>query len=247
MTHRNGLFFLIALAVVTAPVAAQIPDTFTNLQVLPKDITKPELIAEMRQIAGALGARCHTCHVGEPGTRLKGYDFASDDKPMKQTAREMMKIVREINAELLPRIGKDRAELLQVSCMTCHHGLARPQSLAGTLIEALESDGVDAAVERYRELRERYYGRHAYDFSEWRLIKLAETLTGHDNLGAARRFLELNVEIYPEFGMSYVELGQLEQRAGAKRQALASYRKAIELMPEMEPRIQELIDQLKEE
>ncbi len=227
-----------------SPAPAQIPDAFSNLQVLPEDISKGELIAEMRHIAGALGARCHTCHVGEPGASLEGYDFASDEKALKQTAREMMKMVREINGELLPRIGKDRAELIEVRCVTCHHGLNRPQTLDDTLLETLASDGVDAAIDRYRELREQYYGRAAYDFSEWRLIRVAERLAGEDKAGAARRFLELNVEFYPESGKSYYDLGQLDQGAGDKEGALANYRKAAELSPDFAPRIQRIIDQL---
>ncbi len=37
--------------------AAQIPDKFTNLKVLPKDISKGELVGIMRAFSGALGVR----------------------------------------------------------------------------------------------------------------------------------------------------------------------------------------------
>ena len=167
-------------------------------------------------MTGALGARCHTCHVGEPGPSLEGYDFASDDKEQKQIAREMIKMVRQINAELLPAAVPDRARPLQVACVTCHHGVNRPQTLVDTLAGVLENDGLDAAVEHYRELREKYYGRAAYDFSEWRLINLAERLVGEAKVDAARRFLELNAEVYPEFGKSFYDLGELDQQAATK-------------------------------
>jgi hypothetical protein len=40
-----------------SPALAQIPTKFTNLEVLPKDIPRAELIATMRGFAGALGVR----------------------------------------------------------------------------------------------------------------------------------------------------------------------------------------------
>lgn len=240
-----AILTLVVLAAV--PVEAQIPDEFQNLQILPKDISKGELIAQMRHMAGALGARCHHCHVGEPGPSLEGYDFTSDEKATKKTARVMMKMVAEINGEMLPRIGKERAELVEVRCVTCHHGQARPRTLVAVLTEVLEDDGIDAAVAEYRELRERYYGRSTFDFGEWRLLNLAESLGEKDRLDDAKRFLELNIEFYPESGMTYFGLGQFHQRKGEKEQALAHYKKAAELMPEMAPRLAPRIEQLSQE
>ena len=58
----------ISLALAVAPVALmaqggppQGPPK--NLQVLPKDTPRPQLIAMMRGVAGALGVRCNYCHV----------------------------------------------------------------------------------------------------------------------------------------------------------------------------------------
>ena len=70
---------LVILSVAIAPVAAQIPDEFTNLKVLPKEISRRELVSIMRGFAGALGVRCKHCHVGENPDSFEGYDFASDD------------------------------------------------------------------------------------------------------------------------------------------------------------------------
>ncbi len=242
-----AVLLLAALPLATQRVGAQIPDEFTNLKVLSKDISKPDLIAQMRQMAGALGARCHHCHVGEPGPSLAGYNFASDEKETKKTARVMMQMVDEINGKLLPQIGKEAAELVKVRCETCHSGQSRPLTLAQILTESLEQDGIDAAVAKYRELRERYYGRATYDFGEWSLINLAETLGGGGKLDEAKRFLELNAELNPEFGMSYFGLGQFHQRKGEKEQALENYKKAAALMPDMAPRLQPMIDQLSQE
>ena len=52
--------------IVTASFA-QIPDTYTNLKVLPKDIKKAQLMQYMKDFSKALGVRCHACHKGEEG------------------------------------------------------------------------------------------------------------------------------------------------------------------------------------
>jgi len=59
-----GLAALGAL-LTASPARAEIPDEFTNLEVLPEDITRGELVSIMRGFAGALGVRCNHCHVGE--------------------------------------------------------------------------------------------------------------------------------------------------------------------------------------
>jgi len=71
--------FVIGLTALLAAAGAraQIPDKFTNLRVLPKDIAKPKLVETMRAWSGALGQRCDFCHV-ERKAPEHGNDFASD-------------------------------------------------------------------------------------------------------------------------------------------------------------------------
>src|SRR3954467_6116960 len=53
-----------------------------NLQILPKDIARPELLATMRGFTQALGVQCNYCHIAEgQGGRN---DFAADDKQLKK-------------------------------------------------------------------------------------------------------------------------------------------------------------------
>jgi len=40
---------------------AQIPDKFENLQVFPKEISKQDLIGNMKSFAMGLGVRCQFC------------------------------------------------------------------------------------------------------------------------------------------------------------------------------------------
>ena len=74
-----------------------------NLQVLPDSISGEALTQMMRGFGTALGVKCGHCHVRGEG----GMDFASDAKPHKQIAREMIRMVVEINGETLPGIERE--------------------------------------------------------------------------------------------------------------------------------------------
>jgi hypothetical protein len=103
---------------------AQIPEKFTNLQVLSKDIQRPALVSVMRSFAMELGVRCEHCHVGE-GNDLSKFDFAADAKAPKAVARTMMKMLVTINNESLKGVG-DPARQPKVTCYTCHRGATKP-------------------------------------------------------------------------------------------------------------------------
>ena len=104
---------------------AQIPDTYTNLKVLPKDIKKAQLLQHMKNFSKALGVRCHFCHKGEEGKSLSTYDFASDENYHKDIARLMIGMTHKINGEILKDL-KD-GQFTQVTCQTCHRGNKEPE------------------------------------------------------------------------------------------------------------------------
>ena len=105
---------------------SQLPTKFTNLQVLPKDVAPRALIDLMRSFALGLGVRCEQCHVGE-GNDLSKFDFASDTKPAKATARQMLKMMIAINDELLAGVGEPPPPgTRKVTCFTCHRGATKP-------------------------------------------------------------------------------------------------------------------------
>ena len=122
---RKTVLVFAAILAAAAQAPAQIPETFTNLQVLPKDIPRAELVGIMRGFTRALGVRCDHCHVGPGPATLEGFDFASDGKETKKVARVMMRMTQEINTRLLPQTG--RSPLTEVRCMTCHRGVAKPE------------------------------------------------------------------------------------------------------------------------
>jgi cytochrome c553 len=94
----------------------------TNLKILQKDISEDELHHVMREYSRALGVKCGFCHERKEGQ--KHADFASDNKPEKLVAREMMLMVNDINNKYLATAGKGRFE--KISCVTCHMGRKVP-------------------------------------------------------------------------------------------------------------------------
>jgi thioredoxin reductase len=118
------------VGVLTSAVAAQIPAKFTNLQVLPKDIQRPELLATMKNFALNLGVRCEHCHVGE-GNDLSKFDFAADTKPAKATARRMLRMTMDLNKQVA-EIGEPAAAgAPKITCFTCHRGATKPLTAPG--------------------------------------------------------------------------------------------------------------------
>ena len=120
-----------SIGFVSTAQAPQLPTTFTNLQVLPKDIAQRPLIDLMRSFAQGLGVRCEHCHVGE-GNDLSKFDFAADTKPTKATARKMLKMMFAINDDLLTGVGDPApAGTRKVTCFTCHRGELKPLTSKG--------------------------------------------------------------------------------------------------------------------
>jgi photosynthetic reaction center cytochrome c subunit len=104
----------------------QAPPPPQNLQVLPKDISREELIGTMRGYTAGLGVQCNYCHVQEG--RGGRNDFATDEKQPKKTARVMITMMSHVNETLASGIGKPAADITKVQCVTCHRGEAIPKN-----------------------------------------------------------------------------------------------------------------------
>lgn len=202
-----------------------------NLQVLPDTISHDALIAVMRNFTGALGVRCAHCHVPYDPAKPDSLNFASDAKPAKDVARGMMRMVREINGELLPEIPELGENRMAVGCVTCHRGAARPLMLEDTLLTVARTQGADSAVAAYRALRTQYYGRFTYDFGERSLNTLATRLAAQGRQAESRRILELNAEQFPNSAGAAFELGRTLEALGERDRAIEQYRRAVTLQP----------------
>jgi hypothetical protein len=89
-----------------------------NIKVL-TGMPASQLIPVMNFFSASMGRRCNYCHVNNQGQ----WDYASDAKPEKTSAREMIKLVMDINKTT------ERLKLDSVSCYTCHRGRTSPQSI----------------------------------------------------------------------------------------------------------------------
>ena len=221
---------------------AQIPQTFENLQILPKDISSDALVQRMREFSFALGVRCQHCHSGGDGISFKGVDFKSDEKVAKQKARVMMRMVQTLNTTTLADLPGRSAPPVGVDCATCHRGSALPKMLDAVLRETIAKDGIPAAVKQYRELRgEMEQGR--YDFGEWSMNELARILTAEGNTAAAIAMLELNAEFYPKSASIDMMLADLHRTRGERDKAIARYRLVLEKEPN-NPRAKQRLSEL---
>lgn len=107
----------------TTPAPGPLAPPYKNLQIFPKDIAQADLVNNMKFFAQSLGVRCSHCHVGVEGQPLSTFDFASDAKVQKQTARAMLRMVHRINGE---DFGVKEFKDVKVTCYTCHRGSAKP-------------------------------------------------------------------------------------------------------------------------
>lgn len=96
-----------------------------NIQVL-KGLPDSQLFLLMNFVGDSLGVNCDHCHVkGEknPQTGEDTWLWERDDKKEKTVARDMMRMVLELNRTTFNREAV-------VSCYTCHRGSTRPERMA---------------------------------------------------------------------------------------------------------------------
>ena len=102
MTGGAGLLLIAMLAICAQRVSSQ-----TMLAQLGDE----KLRTVMDEYNRALGVECAHCHVPDK--------WADESKPQFATARNMGRMVAELNGRLLKDIGT-------VNCWTCHRGDVRP-------------------------------------------------------------------------------------------------------------------------
>jgi hypothetical protein len=233
----------VLLLSLTAMVAwAQIPDKFTNLKVLPKDVSKQDLMNTMRGFTNGLGVRCEYCHASST-TNPNEPDFASDQKPEKTTARVMMQMTGLINTQELPKITTKHPDRVDVRCRTCHRGIPRPILIGDLLASAYKSGGLDSLKARYEGLRSHYYGSDSFNFSDRLLPQMSESLGGRGNPALATALAEYNLHWFPQSGYAHLAMGQAEFASGDNAKGEAELKKALEL----DPSLKEAVDRMRQQ
>jgi len=228
-----GLAAGVVLAFVTLAGAQEAapPWKAKNVQYFPGDISRDTLTQRMREFSFALNVRCQYCHAGGDGVSFEGVDFASDEKQAKVKARAMLRMTREINDTLLAKIPARAEPRIEVACVTCHRGRRQPKTLQTVLFETVETEGIAAAVARYKELRGNMVSG-VYNFGEWEINELARRLYEDKDYASAIAILETNGEFYPKSAAIDFQLGELHRLRGEKDQALACYRRTLEKAPD---------------
>lgn len=238
-----ALALVIPTLVLTSPAAAQGGgggEGPKNLQVLPKDMPRSQVIGIMRSFTTALGLRCSDCHVvTNPGQQPERLDPSLDDKELKKVARVMLRMTMDINGKYLTETGRTFTPLTRVTCETCHHGAPKPRTLAAELMGAIEAKGGDSAVTRYRELREKTYGRAMFDFGEASLPGVADDAVRAKRPDDAMKLLELNLEFFPKSGMTYGAIAMGQVQRGDTTAARATLQKGLAAAPDS-PQLQRL-------
>jgi len=93
-------------------------NVFKNIQLF-KGMPAGRLLRVMELgYARSLGVTCTHCHI--PG------EWAKEDKPTKQIARDMAAMVSAINGQHLKQIKNLKGESPVVNCTTCHRGQIKP-------------------------------------------------------------------------------------------------------------------------
>jgi len=229
----KSLLIAAGLVLVSSELPAQAPgrfppDSLINVKVIPKNTPPIQVVGIMRNFAGALGVRCQFCHVGQEGMPLAQFDFAKDEKRTKLVARQMMRMVEEINHRVDTLPGHyEQTSHVEVTCATCHRGVSRPMPLEQLIQETAQSAGADSATRVYRALRERYFGRAAYDFGEPTLNVAAFRLGRAGKFDEAFAILKLSEEQFPNSSSSAVFRGNITLMKGDTAGAVAAFREAV--------------------
>lgn len=222
-----GLGLLLAPGHLVARQAGTFPpDSLRNVRVIDRSTPVIQVIGMMRNFSGDLGVRCQFCHVGEEGLPLAQFDFASDEKRTKAVARQMMRMVEDINRRVDTLPGRT-APALQVTCRTCHHGVSRPAPLSTLMVETAEAAGADSALRLYRALRARYHGSDAYDFREASLNIAAFRLARANRIADGLAILDYNEQLFPSSSGMAVFRGNIQLMRGDTTAAIAAFREAV--------------------
>ena len=201
----------------------------TNLQLIPKDTPRPQVVQAMQAIAASLGVPCNYCHVQEG--RGGRNDFATDEKPTKKAARAMMLLTREINEKLPPVVAKSSEAVTRVGCATCHRGVPIPKQITDIVADAAANGGSTSGLAKFTALREKFYGGQSYDFSENGLLQIAQRANAATKADDALAYLHANLEYYPKSSRTYQLMSQIHNAKGDKAAAIKDLEKAVEIDP----------------
>lgn len=197
----------------------------TNLKVLPKDISNQDLRNIMQGFSSALGVHCEYCHYEEE------HDFASDGMQTKQIARVMMKMKSNINETFLKEARAIKNDIVDLNCVSCHHGSPKVRLLEDVLYSSYLKSGIDSSLIQYNSLRKDYYGAAIYDFREMSLINFSHKLIEDKKYDDAAKILNKNLELFPTSTRTLNSFANLYLTKGDKETAASYLQKVLAIEP----------------
>ncbi len=225
---------LLFIALSTGISSAQSPfDDPQNLQVLPKDIPSSQLREIMRNFSFALGERCSYCHdqIEDENGELRT-SFNTDNKDMKRVAREMIKLVGNINTNISSLNRGDEHQYTRVVCTTCHRGQANPFLIEQVLNKQIAEGGAEAAKPSYVDLKQKYYGGHTYDFTGFTLAEYSYSLLTDGDPENALQMSKFSTEQFPNEPYAHTILGNILSRLEKYNEAIKAYEKSLSINPD---------------
>ena len=234
--------FLASFLALASTASAQIPAKFTNLQVLPGNISRDSLVDIMRRFSLSLNVRCQYCHVGGDGVSFKDVDFASDDDIHKRRARFMLRMVDSLNNVVMPKLPALDGTALRIECKTCHRGGPRPLLLTQELAQVIDTGGIPSAVARYKSLREKEAMLGRWDFTEWEMNLWSEKLAAAGRDAEAIAMYELNLEYFPRSTSILGSIARLYETSDRSK-AIGYWERALAIQDV--PQIRKRVDSLR--
>ncbi|MDE3251701.1 MAG: c-type cytochrome [Bacteroidota bacterium] len=135
LQNRKKMVLLLGATIVTALMTQSFNYTqqqqerkLQNIKVFPSTMTYREVDHAMDQFKAALGVKCNFCHAPDKDNPRR-MDMPSDANPMKNVAREMLRMTMEMNEKYMASIKhpeSDTTQIQHITCNTCHRGATKP-------------------------------------------------------------------------------------------------------------------------
>ncbi len=134
LQNRKKMVLLLGATIITALITQSFNYTqqqerkLQNIKVFPATMTYREVDHAMDQFKAALGVKCNFCHAPEKDNPRR-MDMPSDANPMKNVAREMLRMTMEMNQKYMANLThpeSDTTQVQKITCNTCHRGATKP-------------------------------------------------------------------------------------------------------------------------
>jgi CubicO group peptidase (beta-lactamase class C family) len=102
-------------------------------------------------------------------------------------------------------------------------------SISDVIGEIIATNGIDAAISEYQQLKKSKPGH--YNFNFWELNSLGYRLTQLEKISEAVAIYKLNIKNFPDWSRAYNDLGDAYKLNGNVELALENFKKSLELDP----------------